>query len=104
MSDSHRADAGVVKPGGYNTRAHLLWPAIEGRSVENAKEVAMSERVIERGFKRREFMAFALALGGTAVAASGFRPSRVLGAASNQPLDPANPAREATNRTRPPSI
>ena len=51
----------------------------------------MSERVIERGFKRREFMAFALALGGTAVAASGFRPSRVLGAASIGPLDPANP-------------
>jgi sugar phosphate isomerase/epimerase len=51
----------------------------------------MSERVTERGFKRREFMASALALGGTAVAASVFGPSSVLGAVSNRPLDPVNP-------------
>ena len=91
MSDSHRADAGVAKPGGYNTRAHLLWPAIAGRSVGNAKEAAMSESVTERGLKRREFMSYALALGGMAAAASVVGPSSVWGAVSHRPLDPVNP-------------
>ena len=40
----------------------------------------MSERVTERGLKRREFMSYALALGGTTAAASVVGPSSVWGA------------------------
>jgi hypothetical protein len=40
----------------------------------------MSERVTERGFKRREFMSYALALGSMTAAASVVGPSRVWGA------------------------
>jgi inosose dehydratase len=51
----------------------------------------MSLRVTERGFTRRDFMSSALAVGGTAVAASVIGPASVWGAVSHRPLDPVNP-------------
>ena len=51
----------------------------------------MSQSVTERGLKRRDFMSYALALGGVTVAASIVGPSSVWGSVSHRPLDPVNP-------------
>src|SRR5712691_53579 len=51
----------------------------------------MSERMTGRGLKRREFMSYALALGGMTAAVSVVGSSRVWGAVSHRPLDPVNP-------------
>ena len=51
----------------------------------------MSVRVTKCGFKRREFMASALALSGMTTAASVVRPSRLWGAVTHRSLDPVNP-------------
>src|SRR4051812_34375988 len=51
----------------------------------------MSETAGTRGVKRREFMSYALAVGGMTAAASIVGPSNVWGAVSHRPLDPMNP-------------
>jgi inosose dehydratase len=51
----------------------------------------MSPSVTGRGFNRRDFMSYALALGGLTAAASVVRPSDVWAAVTHKPLDPVNP-------------
>jgi len=51
----------------------------------------MSRTVTQSGLNRRDFMSYALALGGITAAASVFGPSTVWGAVSHRPLDPVNP-------------
>src|SRR5712692_11780284 len=55
------------------------------------KEASMSKNATERALKRRDFMSYALALGGMTAAASVVGPSNVWGAVSHRPLDPVNP-------------
>src|SRR5690242_17385413 len=51
----------------------------------------MSESVTPHGVNRREFVSYALALGGMTAAASLAGPSSVWGAVTHKPLDPVNP-------------
>ncbi|MCM3879462.1 MAG: sugar phosphate isomerase/epimerase [Vicinamibacterales bacterium] len=51
----------------------------------------MARSATEHGLERREFMSYALALGGMTAAASILGPSNVWGAVSHRPLDPVNP-------------
>src|SRR5436190_23676488 len=51
----------------------------------------MSRSVAERALNRRDFMSYALALGGMTAAANVVGPSNVWGAVSHHPLDPVNP-------------
>src|SRR5882672_2320813 len=51
----------------------------------------MAQSVTDRGFNRREFMSYALALGGMTAAASVLRPGILWGAVSHRPLDAVNP-------------
>jgi inosose dehydratase len=51
----------------------------------------MFERATERGVNRREFMSYALAIGGMTAAASIAGTSDVWGAVAHRPLDPVNP-------------
>ena len=51
----------------------------------------MSKRVTARGLHRRNFMSYAVALGGMTAAASVVGPSDAWGAVSQRPLDPVNP-------------
>ncbi len=51
----------------------------------------MSRRVAERALNRRDFMSYALTLGGMTAAANVAGPSNVWGAVSHHPLDPVNP-------------
>jgi len=51
----------------------------------------MAQSVTDRGLNRREFMSYALAVGGMTAVASVFRPVNLWGAVSHRPLDPVNP-------------
>ena len=51
----------------------------------------MSRGIHEGGVNRRDFMSYAVACGGAAVAAGVFGPSTAWGAVSHKPLDPDNP-------------
>src|SRR5439155_9603945 len=51
----------------------------------------MSWSVAERALNRRDFMSYALALGGMTAAANVAGPANVWGAVSHHPLDPVNP-------------
>ena len=51
----------------------------------------MSEKLTERGLKRREFISSVLAFSGMAAAVSAVGPSKARGAVSHRPLDPVNP-------------
>lgn len=51
----------------------------------------MSKSISEGGLNRRDFMSYALAVGGMTAAASVVGPSNLWGAVSHRPLDPLNP-------------
>src|SRR4051812_7846486 len=51
----------------------------------------MLETAGTRGVKRREFMSYALAVGGMTAPANVIGPANVWGAVSHRPLDPVNP-------------
>ncbi len=51
----------------------------------------MSKSVTQSGLNRRDFMSYAVALGGMTAAASVLGPSNLWGAVSHRPLDPVNP-------------
>ena len=51
----------------------------------------MSRAVNQSGVNRREFMSYAMALGGMTAAASVVGPASAWGAVNHKPLDPINP-------------
>ena len=51
----------------------------------------MSQRLPQRDLDRRDFLSYALAVGGLTAAAGVARPATVWGAPSRRPLDPVNP-------------